>query len=84
MGSESLALKFGTALFTFNSENQMRDFLAAYCFKDSKGRIFLHHGEQYHEFTELCRDHYKRLPSDLKFNNRKRTAFMNGRSGMDI
>lgn len=78
MELESLALKFGTALFTFKCEKQMRGFLEAYCFKDGKGRIFLHHGAQYHEFTELCKDHYRRIPSDLKFDKRKRTAFMAG------
>lgn len=78
MESVKLQLRFGTALFTFNSEKQMRNFLSAFCFKDGKGCIFLHHGAQYHEFTELCKNHYKRIPSDLKFDKRNRTSFMRG------
>lgn len=78
MESESLALKFGTALFTFKCEKQMRCFLETYCFKNGKGRIYLHHGVQYHDFSELCLEHYRRIPSDLKFGKRKRTAFMAG------
>lgn len=73
-----LALNFGTASFSFKSEKQMRDFLTAYCFKDGRGHVFLHHGVQYHEFTELCKDCYHFIPSDLKFTKSKRTAFMNG------
>ena len=80
MEPESLALKFGTALFTFKNEKQMRNFLKAYCFKDGNGRIYLHHGMQFHEFSELCKDHYRRIPSDLQFDKRRRTAFMMGRT----
>ena len=78
MEPDKLHLKFGTALFTFKDKAQMKAFLENYCFKDSKGRIILHHGTQIHDFTELCTMYYSRLPPDLKFVKRKRTAFMNG------
>ena len=72
----ALQLKFGTALFLFRDDGHLRAFVENYCFKDVRGRIFLHHGIQYHSFTELSKDHYKILPTDLKFTNRNRTSFM--------
>ncbi len=79
MEGNALSLKFDTATFFFRDLKQMRSFLECFCFKDNRGRVFLHHGAQFHEFSELCKNHYKCLPPDLKFDKSKRTAFMPGR-----
>jgi len=60
-----LQLKFGTALFTFRSEDQMRVFLEDRCVVRA-GRIHLHHGDNLHFFTELSGDYLKNLPKGVK------------------
>ena len=60
-----LQLKFGSAIFTFRSIEQMKRFLDTWCVMRA-GKIFLHHGFQFHFFTELSEVSLKNLPKDLK------------------
>ena len=60
-----LQLKFGSALFTFKNDDQMKCFLESWCVMRA-GKIFLHHGCQFHFFTELSDASLKYLPKDLK------------------
>lgn len=65
MEPEGLQLKFGSALFTFNNDDQMKCFLESWCVKRA-GKIFLHHGCQFHSFTELSEAYKKNLPKGVK------------------
>lgn len=65
MESGGLQLKFGSALFTFKDDDQMKCFLESWCVMRA-GKIFLHHGCQFHFFTELSKVSLKNLPKDLK------------------
>ena len=65
MESGGLQLKFGSALFTFKDDDQMKCFLESWCVIRA-GKIFLHHGCQFHFFTELSDASLKNLPKDLK------------------
>ena len=65
MESGGLQLKFGSALFTFKDDDQMKCFLESWCVMRA-GKIFLHHGCQFHFFTELSDASLKNLPKDLK------------------
>ena len=58
-------MKFGSALFTFKDDDQMKCFLESWCVIRA-GKIFLHHGCQFHFFTELSDASLKNLPKDLK------------------
>lgn len=78
MGVNPLQLKFGTAFFLFRDVEQMADFLGGYCFRDKKGKVWLHHGCNLHEFTELRPEYYVNIPDGVKWRNRKRTNFMLG------
>ena len=71
-------LKFGTAFFQFCNKKQMKAFVENWCYMDKRGKVILHHGLQCHVFTELCREFYKYLPSDLRFVRKRKTAFMRG------
>ena len=73
-----LELKFGTALFLFRDVEQMSVFLCEHCFKDKQGKVWLHHGCTYHEFTELRAEYYVNIPDGVKWKNRRRTNFMLG------
>lgn len=74
-----LQLKFGTALFLFRDLEQMAGFLSCYCFRDKQGKVWLHHGCTYHEFTELAAEYYGIIPDGFKFGKRKRKNFMLGK-----
>lgn len=65
MESVKLQLRFGTALFLFRSEEQMRGFLENRCVMRA-GKIHLHHGDKQHFFTELSEACLKNLPKDVK------------------
>lgn len=60
-----LQLRFGTALFLFRSEEQMRGFLENRCVIRA-GKIQLHHGDKLHFFTELSEAYKKNLPKGVK------------------
>lgn len=60
-----LQLRFGTALFTFRDEEQMKGFLQSRCVIRA-GRIQLHHGDKFHFFTELSEAYKKNLPKGVK------------------
>ena len=60
-----LQLKFGNALFTFKNDDQMKCFLESWCVMRT-GKIFLHHGCQFHFFTELSEACLKNLPKGVK------------------
>lgn len=64
MESGKLQLKFGTALFIFSSEEQMRGFLENRCVIRA-GKIQLHHGDKLHFFTELSEAYKKNLPKGV-------------------
>lgn len=68
MEPNRLQLKFGTALFTFTSEEQMKFFLESSCYL-KKGRIHLHHGDKYHFYTELAAGYRKNVPKGVKIPN---------------
>ena len=74
-----LQLRFGTALFLFRDVEQTRRFLETVCFRDKRGKVWLHHGCTLHEFTELAAEYYVNIPDGVKFHCRKRTSFMLGR-----
>lgn len=65
MDPRKLQLRFGTALFIFRDEEQMKCFLESWCVMRAK-KIFLHHGCQFHFFTELSEAYRKNLPNGLK------------------
>ena len=65
MEPEGLQLKFGSALFTFSNVEQMMCFLESWCVMRA-GKIFLHHGCQFHILTELSDAYKGNLPKDLK------------------
>lgn len=81
MESGSLTLKFGTALFIFRSEEQMRGFLETYCFI-KKGKIHLHHGVQYHSFTELAPGYSRNVPKGVKIRNYTSRLFFHAVNSM--
>lgn len=60
-----LQLRFGTALYIFRDEEQMKDFLQNHCVIRA-GRIQLHHGDKFHFFTELSEAYKKNLPKGVK------------------
>ena len=78
MDVNPLELKFGSALFQFQDLEQMTAFLGEHCFRDKNGKVWLHHGCVYHEFTELAAAYYVNVPDCVKWKNRKRTNFMLG------
>ena len=65
MEPNRLQLKFGTALFTFRSEEQMRFFLESSCYMKN-GKIFLHHSDKFHLYTELAAGYEKNVPKGVK------------------
>ena len=73
-----LELKFGTALFLFRDVKQLSSFLGRNCFKDKQGKVWLHHGCNLHEFTELNSSYYSNIPDGVKWEKRKRASFMIG------
>ena len=79
MTSDHPVLVFGTAHFHFRDMEQMQLFVEGWCYMGKSGRIYLHHGFQYHVFTELRTDSYDILPKELHFVRQKRTQFMMGR-----
>ena len=78
MSANPLELKFGTALFLFRDVEQMTVFLGEHCFRDKQGKVWLHHGCNYHEFTKLAAGYYVNIPDGVKWKNRRRTNFMLG------
>lgn len=78
MGVHSLELKFGTALFLFRDVEQMSGFLGERCFRDKHGKVWLHHGCNLHEFSELRAEYYGNIPDGVKWLNKRRTNFMLG------
>ena len=84
MSVRRLQLRFGTALFLFSNQEQMTHFLASACMKDKHGKVWLHHGCVYHEFTELDAAYYPNIPDGVKWCHRKRTSFMAGIVGYDL
>lgn len=77
MEPEGLQLKFGNALFTFKNDDQMKCFLESWCVMRA-GKIFLHHGCQFHFFTELSKASLKNLPKNLKVPQYSRYMIMKG------
>ena len=75
MEPEGLQLKFGSALFTFSNVEQMKCFLESWCVMRA-GKIFLHHGCQFHIFTELSDAYKGNLPKDLKVPQFSRNMIM--------
>lgn len=81
MESGSLTLKFGTAYFIFRNEDQMRGFLETYCIMKN-GKIHLHHGVQFHSFTELAPGYLKNIPKGVKIQKYKSGLFFHAVNGM--
>lgn len=77
MDQNRLQLKFGTALFTFRSEEQMKCFLESNCYM-KKGRIHLHHGDKFHYYTELAAGYLKNVPKGVKVPNYTTKLFQHG------
>ena len=77
MAAEGLQLKFGSALYTFRDVEQMKCFLESWCVMRA-GKIYLHHGCQFHFFTELSEAYKKNLPKDLKVPQFSRYMIMKG------
>lgn len=75
-----LQLKFGTALFTFRDEEQMKVFLESRCVR-RLGKIHLHHGDKFHFFTELSEAYMKNVPNGVKVPNY--TRYMVSKGGCD-
>ena len=76
MTVQSLELKFNTNVFSFRDVEQLAAFLRDFCFRDKQGVVWLHHGCEYHHFTELDRRYYQNIPDRVKWRNSKRTNFM--------
>ena len=79
MSVNPLKLKFGTALFCFRDVKQMTAFLGTHCIRDRKGKVWLHHGFGFHEFTELAAEYYRNIPKKVEWYKKKRTEFMLGK-----
>ena len=75
----SLELKFGTSVFVFRDTEQKTVFLKEFCFKDKDGVVWLHHGCEYHHFTQLSEKYYGNIPKGMKWRNHKRVNFMLGK-----
>ena len=77
MEASRLQLKFGTALFTFSSEEQMRAFLETDCYMKD-GRIYLHHGDKFHFYTELSAAYRRNVPKGCKIRGYSSQMFLHG------
>lgn len=84
MTATPLELKFGSNLFAFRDMAQMANFLKEFCFRDKDGVVWLHHGCEYHHFTQLSEKYYGNIPKGMKWRKHKRINFMRGKLDNEI